>query len=89
MISSRRCRGTIPGPLPGFNDLGEFSLVLRATDDDGATVDKAVSITVTELQVDPCDVARGDLNCDGTVDITDLVFMVVWMFMSGPAPYCK
>ena len=75
--------------MPGFGDLGEFSLVLRATDADGATVDKAVTITVTELVVDPCDVARGDLDCDGKVDIADLIFMVDWMFTGGPAPYCK
>lgn len=73
----------------GFNDLGEFDLVLRATDSDGGTVDKSVTITVEELVVDPCDVARGDLNCDGIIDIGDLVFMVDWMFMSGPSPYCK
>ena len=75
--------------VPGFTNLGDFSLVLRATDADEATVDKTVSITVTELEVDPCDVARGDLNCDGIVDIADLVFMVDWMFSGGPAPYCK
>jgi len=75
--------------VPGFNDLGEFSVVLRATDADGGTVDKSVIINVTELQVDPCDVARGDLNCDGIVDIADLIFMVDWMFFTGPAPFCK
>ena len=75
--------------VPGFNDVGEYALVLRATDAESEIVDKTVTITVTELQVDPCDVARGDLNCDGIVDIADLVFFVDWMFTNGPAPYCK
>ena len=43
--------------MPGFNDLGEYSLILRATDADEVIVDKTVNITVTELGVDPCDVA--------------------------------
>ncbi len=75
--------------VPGFSDVGEYTLVLRATDGDSETVDKEVLIDVGELEVDPCDVARGDLNCDGIVDIADLVFMVDWMFSGGPPPYCK
>jgi len=75
--------------VPGFNDVGEYTLTLRATDGLDETVDAVVTIDVAPLNIDPCDVARGDLNCDGKVDIADLIFMVDWMFTDGPAPYCK
>ncbi|MCK4461347.1 MAG: hypothetical protein KAW46_06055 [candidate division Zixibacteria bacterium] len=75
--------------LPGFNDVGQFEAVLRATNSNNETTDKVITINIEALEVDPCDVARGDLNCDGVVDIADLVFMVDWMFSGGPAPYCK
>ncbi len=74
---------------PAFNEVGEYNLLLRATDAEGSTVERSVAITVTELQINPCDVARGDLNCDGKVDIADMIFMVDWTFNNGPAPYCK
>jgi len=44
--------------------------------------------------VDACEVTsccvgqRGDVNGDGTLDITDLIFMVDYSFGSGPAPDC-
>jgi len=31
---------------------------------------------------------RGDVNGDGTLDITDLIFLVDYSFGSGPAPAC-
>ena len=31
---------------------------------------------------------RGDSNDDGTVDISDAVFTLTWLFLGGPAPGC-
>ncbi|MCK4373361.1 MAG: hypothetical protein KAW61_09440, partial [candidate division Zixibacteria bacterium] len=47
--------------LPGFNDVGQFEAVLRATNSNNETTDKVITINIEALEVDPCDVARGDL----------------------------
>ena len=35
-----------------------------------------------------CCVIRGDINHDGAIDITDLTYMVDWLFGGGPPPPC-
>ena len=31
---------------------------------------------------------RGDANADGSIDISDAIFTVTWLFLSGPEPPC-
>ncbi len=73
---------------PDFYNTGEYVLTLRATDGAGEEATFQVLINVFEGYVEPTDVYRGDLNCDGVVDIADLVFMVDWMFTNGNPPSC-
>jgi hypothetical protein len=74
---------------PAFQNQGEYTLVLRATDAASATTTETVTINVTPVTVDPCEVVRGDLNCDGIIDITDLLFLVDYMFNGGPPSDCQ
>ncbi|MFH1687797.1 MAG: hypothetical protein ABIE70_09785 [bacterium] len=73
---------------PRGNEVGTRTLVLRATDADDETVDITVIINVTEFPVTECNYLRGDVDCNGAVDIADLVFVVNYMFNGGPEPDC-
>lgn len=42
--------------------------------------------SVTQGTVTVSGVVRGDVNGDGTIDISDLVYLVDYMFTGGPAP---
>jgi hypothetical protein len=35
----------------------------------------------------PC--AHGDANCDGTIDISDAVYLIAFIFSGGPAPFTQ
>jgi len=35
-----------------------------------------------------CCLSRGDLNNDNIIDISDLVFLINYMFLEGPSPVC-
>lgn len=41
-----------------------------------------------QVQALPGDFVRGDANADGTIDITDCVFLLSYFFVGGPAPPC-
>lgn len=74
---------------PAFQNTGTYTAVLHAEDALGNESHVTVSINVTEIESDPCAVVRGDLNCDGFVDITDLLFLVEYMFGGGPPSGCN
>jgi hypothetical protein len=74
--------GLAPGTYNGWIDVSAF------TPETIVDVDK-IYITleiVPQQQTYP----PGDFNCDGSVDITDLVFFINYLFLGGPAPqYCE
>ncbi|HOP06048.1 MAG TPA: hypothetical protein PLF13_02020 [candidate division Zixibacteria bacterium] len=74
---------------PAYGNVGDFTLELLATDALGNTSTRNVSIHVTEITGDPGDVLRGDMNCDGNIDITDLLLLVNYMFNGGPPADCN
>jgi hypothetical protein len=43
---------------------------------------------IFELCCPDCCELRGDINHDGVIDISDLVYLVDWMFTGGPPPPC-
>ena len=49
-----------------------------------------IILAVFVLPAFPCciDPIRGDVNYDGGLDISDLVYLVEWMFVGGPEPPC-
>ena len=73
---------------PRGNELGDHLLVLRATDGLGAIATRNVRITVNAIPVTQCNYLRGDVNCDAEVNISDLLFLVDYMFDNGPQPDC-
>lgn len=30
----------------------------------------------------------GDVNCDGVVNVSDVVYLINYLFINGPAPCC-
>jgi|GEM_PF-1522118 len=75
---------------PAFQNVGLYTMVLKATDALDNEVLKTIEITVTETSGgDPCAVLRGDMDCDGQITITDLLFLVDFMFNSGPPSNCS
>ncbi len=73
---------------PTGAELGSHRLTLLATDGEGAEFEWEVTINVLPLEPSQCDYLRADVNCDGIVNISDLVFMVNYMFGGGPTPDC-
>jgi len=62
-------------------DTATLELVIRAEDEVGAISDRNVSLTIGPYYI--C----GDANGDGSgPDISDLVYLVAYMFQSGPEP---
>jgi hypothetical protein len=45
--------------------------------------------TVRSLLVAPADFVRGEINGDGQYDISDPVYLLNWLFLSGPRPTCE
>jgi hypothetical protein len=35
---------------------------------------------------DPLPYDAGDLNCSGIIDVSDIIYLLNYMFKSGPAP---
>jgi hypothetical protein len=92
------------GPLPGFADCnGKIEIVFPKPELAGvSTYD--LQLTVTQIPVrgieKPPAVAtklitlrsgnflRGDANCDDTLDVSDPIYSLLWLFASGETPCC-
>jgi hypothetical protein len=73
---------------PNGAETGDHRLTLRATDADNSEYELDITIHVLPIEPSECDYLRADVNCDAVVNISDLVYMVTYMFGSGPPPDC-
>jgi len=62
---------------------GIHRITLTATDAEGHASSETIQIEVLDQLF-----RRGDTNADGSVDISDAVFLLVFLFAGGPAPTC-
>jgi hypothetical protein len=68
--------------------------IVAADFDDDGDLDVAVSSewdgisVLLDEEVTTCCVQRGDMNRSGTLDISDLTYLVSYMFQGGPPPPC-
>jgi len=72
---------------PTLEDVGLYTITFTA--DDGHA--KATDVEIVNVEVVAgCCKMRGDINHDGLplIDISDLVYLVDYMFVSGPEPPC-
>ena len=75
----------------GFLDFCDWIDIMSIT---GADSGMVYPVHVEAFQTDivttilSCCVLRGDINHDGSIDITDLTFFVDYMFGGGPPPPC-
>ena len=65
------------------NSLGDFTFTVRAVDQLQSTYRDSVEYTVTIAE--PAE-RPGDANSDGTVNVGDVVYIINYVFRSGPAP---
>lgn len=63
---------------------GDYNVQVRAKDAFGAQTEWSAAHSV-HIQ---CCVITGDMNNSGGLDISDLVYLVDYMFTGGPAPLC-
>ena len=65
---------------------GDYDVQVRAKDDFGAETEWSASSSI-HIQ---CCIVRGNVNYDsgGDIDISDLVYLVDYMFIGGEAPIC-
>jgi hypothetical protein len=65
---------------------GDFDVMVRTKDGFGAQTDWSAAHSI-HLQ---CCIVRGNVNGDGggAIDISDMVYLVDYMFIEGPPPPC-
>ncbi len=73
---------------PTYFQDGIWIAHFTATDSQMNTLPIEVTITVNWVQAS-CDVLRGDTNCDGVINISDAVYIILYIFLGGPAPGCQ
>ncbi len=74
----------IPEPGTAF-EVGTHTVLCIVTDESGNTDECSFEITVENLKDE---FKRGDANIDGTVDITDPLFILAHLFIGDPASPC-
>jgi len=71
---------------PSLSDIGVYNVRFIASD---GSLDDTVYTTLTVLDSSNCCVLRGDMNhSGGLVDISDLTYLVEYLFGGGPPPVC-
>lgn len=73
---------------PTYEEFGFFDFWFTATDAESNTLAFSQNVKVNWVQP-PCEVFRGDANCDDIVNITDVVYLLQYMFQQGPPPGCE
>ncbi|MEW6051406.1 MAG: M1 family aminopeptidase [Candidatus Zixiibacteriota bacterium] len=63
-------------------DSGNFTFLVRVTDNNSGASDSSQFT----IRIEPRVLVPGDVNMDGTTDISDLQMMIDYLFFSGPAP---
>jgi hypothetical protein len=76
---------------PLATDLGDHDILFTAYDNDDLTDSEQITITVSAGCCTPP--MRGDINADGIagetgIDVSDVVYLVNYMFKQGPPPPC-
>ncbi len=71
---------------PNGTWLGSEAITFTATDPDGLFDSDIATFTVHSAS---CCVLRGDVNGSGSINVSDLVYLVAYSFQSGPAPTCE
>jgi hypothetical protein len=72
---------------PTYAEYGNFTAHYTATDAWDGRLNFTSPITVNYVYP-PCEVFRGDANCNDFVDIDDVVHLINYIFAGGPPPGC-
>jgi hypothetical protein len=72
---------------PTYDEYGVWRFWFTATDATDGSLPFSVLVTVNFVPP-PCDVLRGDPNCDDIINVTDVVFLIQYIFNQGPEPGC-
>jgi hypothetical protein len=72
---------------PTYAEYGNFTAHYTATDAWDGKLNFTSPITVNYVYP-PCEVFRGDANCNDFVDIDDVVHLINYIFAGGPPPGC-
>ena len=72
---------------PSYYEYGSWNAYFTAADAAGNHFHVSVQVTVNYIS-SPCYEMMGDANCDGTIDVSDAVFIIMYTFSSGPPPGC-
>ncbi len=62
-----------------------YYFTIKVTDNDVPPLEDILNYTLTVTEIEP-DPDCGDCNADGTVNVTDAVFLINYIFAGGPAP---
>ncbi len=73
---------------PTYEEFGLFRFWFTASDNLGTPLTFSTLVTVNWVQP-PCDVLRGDADCNDLVNITDAVYLIQYIFNQGTPPGCE
>jgi hypothetical protein len=65
---------------------GEHQLTARARDNRGATAETEQPVTIRVLSYE--DLRRADINADSRVNVSDAVFLLLYLYRGASAPIC-